>query len=127
MNKFFLPAILLFSFQTFALTNAEIRYAIEYEVIDLMTLPMQVDQATKMTDVYASTRGIVYEYSISIDQDALGNIANTLTAIKSNSVQLYCNDDAMAWYKTNNVDAFYVYYDVSDNMVGMFRVSNIDC
>ena len=126
MKKIFLPAILLFSFQTFALTNAEVRDAVEYQV-GSVTLPMQVDQATKMTDVYASTRGIVYEYSISIDQDALGNITNTLTAIKTNSVQMYCNNDAMSWYKTNNVDAFYVYYDVSDNMVGMFRVSNIDC
>ena len=40
---------------------------------------------------------------------------------------MYCNNDAMAFYKTNNVDAFYIYYDVSDNLVGLFRVSNFDC
>ena len=92
-----------------------------------MTVPMQVDQATKMTDVYLSTRVIVYEYSISIDQDALGDISTTLTNIKSGCVQMYCNNDAMVFYKTNNVDAFYIYYDVSDNLVGFFRVSNFDC
>ena len=43
------------------------------------------------------------------------------------SVQMYCNNDAMAFYKSNNVDAFYIYYDVSDNLVGLFRVSNFDC
>ena len=77
MKKIFLPTLLLFSFQSFALTNAEIRNAIQTEVVDLMTVPMQVDQATKMTDVYVSTRGIVYEYDISIDQDALGDISTT--------------------------------------------------
>ena len=126
MKKIFLPAILLFSFQTFALTNAEVRDAIEYQM-GSVTLPMQVDQATKMTDVYVSTRGIVYEYDISIDQDALGDISTTLTNIKNGSVQMYCNNDAMAFYKSNNVDAFYIYYDVSGNLVGLFRVSNFDC
>ena len=127
MKKIFLSTLLLISFQTFAYTNAEVRSAIQTGVIDLMTVPMQVDQATKMTDVYRSTRGIVYEYSISIDQDALGDISTMLTNIKSGSVQMYCNNDAMAFYKTNNVDAFYIYYDVSDNLVGLFRVSNFDC
>lgn len=127
MKKIFLSTLLLISFQTFAYTNAEVRSAIQTGVIDLMTVPMQVDQATKMTDVYQSTRGIVYEYSISIDQDALGDISTMLTNIKSGSVQMYCNNDAMAFYKTNNVDAFYIYYDVSDNLVGLFRVSNFDC
>ena len=127
MKKIFLSTLLLISFQTFAYTNAEVRSAIQTGVIDLMTVPMQVDQATKMTDVYLSTRGIVYEYSISIDQDALGDISTTLTNIKSGSVQMYCNNDAMAFYNTNNVDAFYIYYDVSDNLVGLFRVSNFDC
>ena len=127
MKKIFLSTLLLISFQTFAYTNAEVRSAIQTGVIDLMTVPMQVDQATKMTDVYLSTRGIVYEYSISIDQDALGDISTMLTNIKSGSVQMYCNNDAMAFYKTNNVDAFYIYYDVSDNLVGLFRVSNFDC
>ena len=127
MKKIFLSTLLLTSFQTFAYTNAEVRSAIQTGVIDLMTVPMQVDQATKMTDVYLSTRGIVYEYSISIDQDALGDISTTLTNIKSGSVQMYCNNDAMAFYKTNNVDAFYIYYDISDNLVGLFRVSNFDC
>ena len=111
------------------MTNAEVRNVIQTEVVDLMTVPMQVDSATKMTDVYVSTRGIVYEYNISVDQDALGDISTILTTIKSNSVQLYCDndDDAMAFYRTNNIDAFYVYYDVSDNLVGLFRVSNFDC
>ena len=127
MKKIFLSTLFLISFQTFAYTNAEVRSAIQTGVIDLMTVPMQVDQATKMTDVYLSTRGIVYEYSISIDQDALGDISTTLTNIKSGSVQMYCNNDAMAFYKSNNVDAFYIYYDVSDNLVGLFRVSNFDC
>lgn len=127
MKKIFLSTLLLISFQTYAYTNAEVRSAIQTGVIDLMTVPMQVDQATKMTDVYLSTRGIVYEYSISIDQDALGDISTMLTNIKSGSVQMYCNNDAMAFYKTNNVDAFYIYYDVSDNLVGLFRVSNFDC
>ena len=127
MKKIFLPTLLLFSFQSFALTNAEIRNAIQTEVVDLMTVPMQVDQASKMTDVYVSTRGIVYEYDISIDQDALGDISTTLTNIKNGSVQMYCNNDAMAFYKSNNVDAFYIYYDVSGNLVGLFRVSNFDC
>ena len=127
MKKIFLSTLLLISFQTFAYTNAEVRSAIQTGVIDLMTVPMQVDQATKMTDVYLSTRGIVYEYSISIDQDALGDISTMLTNIKSGSVQMYCNNDAMAFYKTNNVDAFYIYYDVSDNLVGLFRVSKFDC
>ena len=127
MKKIFLPTLLLFSFQSFALTNAEIRNAIQTEVVDLMTVPMQVDQATKMTDVYVSTRGIVYEYDISIDQDALGDISTTLTNIKNGSVQMYCNNDAMAFYKSNNVDAFYIYYDESENLVGFFRVSNFDC
>ena len=127
MKKIFLPTLLLFSFQSFALTNAEIRNAIQTEVVDLMTLPMQVDQSTKMTDVFVSTRGIVYSYDISIDQDALGDISTILTNIKNNSVQMYCNNDAMAFYKSNNVDAFYIYYDVSENLVGFFRVSNSDC
>ena len=127
MKKIFLPTLLLFSFQSFALTNAEIRNAIQTEVVDLMTLPMQVDQSTKMTDVFVSTRGIVYSYDISIDQDALGDISTILTNIKNNSVQMYCNNDAMAFYKSNNVDAFYIYYDESENLVGFFRVSNFDC
>ena len=102
MKKIILPTLLLFSFQSFALTNAEIRNAIQTEVVDLMTVPMQVDQATKMTDVYVSTRGIVYEYDISIDQDALGDVSTTLTTINNGRVQMYCHNDAMKFYNSNN-------------------------
>ena len=127
MKKFFMPVLLMLSLQTFALTNAEVRNAIEAEVLSSMVLPMQVDQYTKMTDVYVSTRGIVYEYDLSTDQDALGDISAVLTNIKNNIANMYCNGGDMAFYKSNNIDAFYIYYDVSGNLVGLFRISAYDC
>lgn len=127
MKKFFMPILLMLSLQTFALTNAEVRNVIEAEVLSLMVLPMQVDQYTKMTDVYVSTRGIVYEYDLSTDQDALGDISAVLTTIKNNIANNYCNGGNMAFYKSNNIDAFYIYYDVSGNLVGLFRISAYDC
>ena len=89
MKKIFMPILLMLSLQTFALTNAEVRNAIEAEVLSSMVLPMQVDQYTKMTDVYVSTRGIVYEYDLSTDQDALGDISAVLTTIKNNIANNY--------------------------------------
>ena len=47
--------------------------------------------------------------------------------IKNNISNMYCNGGDMAFYKSNNIDAFYIYYDVSGNLVGLFRISAYDC
>lgn len=126
MKKIFTLFLLLTSINVYALSNAEVRDAIQQE-IDSQTFPIKVDAQTEMTDMFLTIRGVTYEYKIGKLGDSLPSTRGLLSFIKRNSVNSYCNAPMFDWYKTNDVQMFYIYYDKSDSLIGMFKVDNDDC
>ena len=127
MKKIYAILIITFSLTTYAETNAEIRNAIQI-VINSTVLPLDLgDGVTTMTDMQTSTRGIVYTYSLALHQDLLPDLPTVSSTLYRTNLNQLCTNAAMNWYKTNTVEMSYIYYDQSDNLVTLFKISSKDC
>jgi hypothetical protein len=127
MKKIYAILIITFSLTTYAETNAEIRNAIQV-VINSTVLPLDLgDGITTMTDMQTSTRGIVYTYSLALHQDSLPDLPTVSSTLYRTNLNQLCTNAAMNWYKTNTVEMSYIYYDQSDNLVTLFKISSKDC
>jgi hypothetical protein len=118
----------MFSVVAYAETNVEIRNAIQTEVINPSVFPQDLgDGVTVLSNITTSTRGIVYIYNLSLDQDQLPNLSNLSSNLYKQNLNMLCTNSSMNWYKNNNVEMSYIYYDQSDNLVTLFKISSIDC
>ena len=127
MKKIYAISIIMFSLTIYAETNAEVRKAIQI-VIDASVFPVDLgDGITTMTDMRTSTRGIVYIYSLALSQDSLPDVSAISSNLYRTNLNNLCTNSVMNWYKTNAVEMSYIYYDQSDNLVTLFKVSSKDC
>ena len=85
------------------------------------------DGVTSLTGVLTSTRGVVYSYTLSINQDELLGLSNIMSSVYTTNLNNLCTNNAMSWYKMNDVQMSYVYYDESDNLVSLFSMSGLNC
>ena len=128
MKKIYAISIIMFSLTIYAETNAEVRNAIQIGVIDASVFPVDLgDGVTTMTDMRTSTRGIVYIYSLALSQDSLPDVSAISSNLYRTNLNNLCTNGAMNWYKTNAVEMSYIYYDQSDNLVTLFKISSKDC
>ena len=128
MKNIYATLIVMFSVVSYAETNVEIRNAIQAEVINLSVLPQDLgDGVTVLSNITTSTRGIVYIYNLRLDQDQLPNLSVLSSQLYKQNLNMLCTNDAMNWYNNNNVEMSYIYYDQSDNLVTLFKISSIDC
>jgi len=128
MKKIYAILIIMFSLTNYAETNFEIRNAIQIGVIDSSVFPVDMgDGVTTLTNIQTSTRGIVYIYSLAFSQDSLPDFSAMSSNLYRTTLNNLCTNGAMNWYKTNAVEMSYIYYDQSDNLVTLFKVSSKDC
>ena len=128
MKIFYTILIIFFSLTNYAETNVEIRNAIQIGVIDASVFPVDIgDGVTTLTDIKTSSRGIVYIYSLAASQDSLPDITALSSSQSKVMVSMLCTNAMLNWYKTNAVEMSYIYYDQSDNLVTLFKVSSKDC
>ena len=96
MKNIYATLIVMFSVVAYAETNVEIRNAIQAEVINPAVFPQDLgDGVTVLSNITTSTRGIVYIYNLSLDQDQLPN----LSALSS---QLYKQNFEYVMHKSCN-------------------------
>lgn len=126
MKKIFTLFLLLTSINVFALSNAEVRDALR-EIIDSMTFPLRVDDSTELINIIPTTRGAVFEYKVETSGDSLPSVRLFLMISESILKKRYCNSSLFDFYRTNDVETYYIYYDKSDNLIGMFGVNDNDC
>ena len=128
MKNIYATLIIMFSVVAYAETNVEIRNAIQAEVINPAVFPQDLgDGVTVLSNITTSTRGIVYIYNLRLDQDQLPNLSALSSQLYKQNLNMLCTNAAMNWYKNNNVEMSYIYYDQSDNLVTLFKISSIDC
>jgi len=128
MKNIYATLIVMFSVVSYAETNVEIRNAIQAEVINPSVFPQDLgDGVTVLSNITTSTRGIVYIYNLKLDQDQLPNLSALSSQLYNQNLNILCTNAAMNWYKNNNVEMSYIYYDQSDNLVTLFKISSIDC
>ena len=110
-----------------ALSNSEVRNAIQ-SWIDSQKFPQDMgDELTIMVGVRTTTRGILYNYRIKSDQDDLGNVLQIFDSIESISLKGLCTNPGMAWYKNNEVEMSYRYMDKNKNVITIFKIHASDC
>ena len=127
MKKLYALLILMMPLSALALSNAEVRNEIQ-TFIDTQTYPQDLgDGVTSLTGVLTSTRGVVYSYTLSINQDELLGLSNIMSSVYTTNLNNLCTNNAMSWYKMNDVQMSYVYYDESDNLVSLFSMSGLNC
>ena len=128
MKKIYATFALMLSIAVYAETDLEIRNMIQSQVIDSSTLPQDLgDGVTKLVDMTTSTRGIVYIYNLSLDQTQLPPLSTFSSNLYKNQLNLLCTNPTLTWYKDNDVEMSYIYYDQSDNLITLFKVSSVDC
>jgi len=128
MKKIYATFILMLSVASHAESNLEIRNTIQADVINLSTFPQDLgDGVTTLSNITTSTRGIVYIYNLSLDQDELSNLSALSSNLYKQNLNNLCTNNILSWYKNNNVEMSYIYYDQSDNLITLFKISSIDC
>ena len=128
MKNIYTTLLLMFSVVAYAETNVEIRNAIQAEVINPAVFPQDLgDGVTVLSNITTSTRGIVYIYNLRLDQDQLPNLSAPSSQLYKQNLNMLCTNASMNWYNNNNVEMSYIYYDQSDNLVTLFKISSIDC
>lgn len=127
MNKLLAGLILLIPLYSLgSISNAEVRNEIQ-AVINASTFPQSVDAVTDLVEMNTSTRGIVYIYQVNFDQDQLGPISTVMKNLEQQNLDTLCTNPVMDWYKTNDVDMIYWYFDKSENFVSSFTINSNRC
>ena len=85
------------------------------------------DGVTSLSGMSTSTRGIVYNYNLSLNQDTLPGLSNIMSTLYKTNLNNLCTNQTMSWYKTNDIDLSYVYYDESGNLVSLFSINALNC
>ena len=110
-----------------ALSNSEVRNAIQ-DWINTQKFPQDLgDELTIMVGSRTTTRGILYNYKLKLDQDDLENFHQIFDSIENMTLKGLCTNPAMAWYKNNEVEMTYRYMDNNKNVMTIFKVHASDC
>ena len=124
MYKIILGFITLFASPVFALSNAEVRNAIQ-SYINTQEFPQQIDAVTTLVEIETTARGIAYIYQLSMSADQTP--VATFKAVKTNAITNLCTNAAMTWYKSNDVEMIYYYLDNEEELISLYKISSSDC
>ena len=95
----------------FAYSDAEVRNEIQ-AYINTATLPQKIDDITQVNEILTSSRGIVYLYEINMKKIAISTL---------------CTNPALVWYKNNNVNMSYIYFDNKEDIISLFKINSKNC
>ena len=125
MNKIILGfLIVLVASPVFALSNTEVRSNIQ-SFIDTQEFPQKIDTVITLLRMETTTRGIAYTYQLSMSQDQFSIAA--LNGIKLNNITNLCTNSVMNWYKSNDIEMIYYYFDDMGELISLFKVTSSDC
>ena len=96
-------------------------------MIDSQTFPQDIDANTVLIGIQVSTRGIVYNYKLSLPGDEISNFPQVFDNIEIGAINSLCEDPALKWYKENEVEMIYTYMDENDNLVTIFKIHSSNC
>ena len=125
-KSFFVFLLILFGTKISALTNDEVRTEIQ-SWIDTQTFPQDIDADTVLIGIQVSTRGIVYNYKLSLPGDEISNFPHVFDNIKKGAINSLCELPELNWYKENQVEMIYTYMDENDNLVTSFKIHSSKC
>lgn len=127
MKKFYALIVLMMPLSLLSLSNVEVRNDIQ-AIINVQNFPQDMgDGVTSLSGMSTSTRGIVYNYNLSLNQDTLPGLSNIMSTLYNTNLNNLCTNQTMSWYKTNDIDLSYVYYDESGNLVSLFSINALNC
>ena len=127
MKKFYALIVLMMPLSLLSLSNVEVRNDIQ-AIINVQNFPQDMgDGITSLSGMSTSTRGIVYNYNLSLNQDTLPGLSNIMSTLYKTNLNNLCTNQTMSWYKTNDIDLSYVYYDESGNLVSLFSINALNC
>ena len=81
-KKLLIMFFILFSNYCYALSNQEVRQAIQ-DWINSQEYPQEMDELTMMIDTVTTSRGILYTYQLNLHQDDLIDFRPVFKSIKS--------------------------------------------
>ena len=116
--------IFMTSTSLFAYSDAEVRNEIQ-AYINTVTFPQKIDDITQINEILTSSRGIVYLYEINLRRDQFP--LSSIDSIKKNAISTLCNNPALVWYKSNDVNMSYVYFDNKEDMISLFNINSKNC
>lgn len=108
----------------FAYSDAQVRNEIQ-AYINTVTFPQKIDEITQINEILTSSRGIVYLYEINLRRDQFP--LSSVDSIKKNAISTLCNNPALVWYKNNDVNMSYVYFDNKEDMISLFNINSKNC
>ena len=127
MKNFYALIVLMMPLSLLSLSNVEVRNDIQ-AIINVQNFPQDMgDGVTSLSGMSTSTRGIVYNYNLSLNQDTLPGLSNIMSTLYKTNLNNLCTNQTMSWYKTNDIDLSYVYYDESGNLVSLFSINALNC
>lgn len=127
MKNFYALIVLMMPLSLLSLSNVEVRNDIQ-AIINVQNFPQDMgDGITSLSGMSTSTRGIVYNYNLSLNQDTLPGLSNIMSTLYNTNLNNLCTNQTMSWYKTNDIDLSYVYYDESGNLVSLFSINALNC
>ena len=128
MKKIFLFLFLsIYVMQAFALSNQQVRSEL-HAVEKIFNLPMQIDAATQITSVSVyGARGFMYTYKLLMSENDLPNIWLDRSQLKHTVLNNLCTNEAMYWYKDNNIDLIYQYLDEDNDPLMIFSINSTGC
>ena len=100
-------------------------HCVEKEYINTVTFPQKIDDITQINEILTSSRGIVYLYEINLRRDQFP--LSSIDSIKKNAISTLCNNPALVWYKNNDVNMSYVYFDNKEDMISLFNINSKNC
>ena len=132
-KQFFMLFLVMFSSQASAqslLSNVEVQAEIS-AAIEASPMPQQLDQVTVLESMKLfGVRGLQYNYKLGLTKTDLGGEAALdlmVQTMKNQTKNVFCNNPAMLWYKTNFVELNYVYRDKDNAPLMEFRLTPNDC
>ena len=132
-KQFFMLFLVMFSSQASAqslLSNVEVQAAIS-AAIEASPMPQQIDEVTALESMKLfGVRGLQYNYKLGLTKTDLGGdaaLALVVQTVKNQTINGFCNNPAMGWYKTNFIELNYVYSDKDYVPLMEFRVTPNDC
>ena len=108
----------------FAYSDAEVRNEIQ-AYINTATLPQKIDDITQVNELLTSSRGIVYLYEINMKRDQFP--LSAMDNMKKIAISTLCTNPALVWYKNNNVDMSYIYFDNKEDIISLFKINSKNC
>lgn len=112
------------------LSNDAVSQAIQ-QYINAQEVPLKIDQVTTLQSVEEfGIRGIQYNYQLNLTVNDLGGeveLKNVNKTLKSQNLNVYCDNPTLLWYKDNVVEMVWKYRDKNNLDLFKIRINANDC